>query len=175
MPDNELQKSLPGFDKPIALLRTCHEKIRLHCQLLEDLVDHIDKKGIDGEAQSTARKIRDYFTKSAKLHHQDEENDLFPLLVRQSLKISDLVSSLEKEHNQLNVLWENIDHGLSKLDNIDIGIFGQQVNDICTLYRQHIAQEESDFFPLAQHSLSQKQLLEIGRGMAKRRDVRISF
>jgi len=175
MPDNELQKSLPGFDEPIALLRACHEKIRLHCQLLEDLVGHIDKKGVDGEAKSTARKIRDYFTKSAKLHHQDEENDLFPLLVRQSLKIADLVNRLEKEHDQLNALWENIDHGLLKLDDIDMGTFGHQVNDLCTLYRQHIAQEESDFFPLAQNSLSQKQLLEVGRGMAKRRGVRISF
>ncbi len=175
MPDNELQKSLPGFNEPIELLCACHEKIRAHCMILEDLVDHINQKGFDSEASSAAKRIRDFFTKSGKLHQQDEENDLFPLLIRQSLKIADLINDLQKEHEQLDALWQNIEHDLMKPDDIDTDKFSQQVHELCTLYRRHMAREESDFFPIARNSLSRRQLMDVGRSMAERRGVRTGF
>ena len=67
MNDNGLPDELPGFDDPIALLRACHNKILVHCDLLEGLLDTPD--------QAVAAQVHRYFSTSAPLHHRDEVAD----------------------------------------------------------------------------------------------------
>jgi len=167
--------NLPGFDEPLALLRACHKNILAHCDRLEALLVHINEQGIDDEARKTARDIIRYFSSSVLLHHQDEEEDLFPRLNRQSLKIAELIQELKQEHKTLDQLWENIVTELKPLpDNHFSDDFLQATRDFCTLSRQHVNRENMEFLPLATSSLSQLDLGEIGESMAARRGVRIS-
>ena len=115
MTSNMLPDDLPGFDQPLALLRACHDKILAHCDLLEELVAHMAGSGPDAEARKTAERINRYFSTSAELHHRDEEEDLFPRLNRQSLKIAELVFALKKEHKQLETLWKTLAPELKRL------------------------------------------------------------
>ena len=78
--DAGLPDNLPGFDEPLALLRACHTRILDHCELLEQLVTKVKAQGDETEIRDTARKLITYFSNSARLHHRDEENDLFPRL-----------------------------------------------------------------------------------------------
>ena len=161
---------LPSFDDPVAMLRACHERMLAHCELLEKLIGHVAEKGPDMEAGSAAGKVLRYFSTAAKHHHQDEEQDLFPLLARQSMKTADLVFALRKEHEQLDALWNDLAPALRKVQDIEGNeTFARQAAEFCQLTRDHIQRENRELLTLAQHSLSDKQLKEIGKEMEKRR------
>ena len=175
MTENGLTDDLPGFDDPLALLRVCHEKILMHCDLLKGLVTYMTETGPDSEARKTAERITRYFSTSAELHHRDEEEDIFPQINRQSLKIAELIHVLKKEHKQLEALWETLSPDLKRLPAEGFSEkFTQAANDFCSLYQQHIERENMEFLPLVANSLSQQELTEIGKSMAERRGVTVA-
>jgi hemerythrin-like domain-containing protein len=164
---------LPDFDDPLGILIACHQRMLASCGILEKLLPHIADKGVDEEARSAIGKVKTYFSTSAVHHHQDEEEDLFPILARQSLKLADLVHSLHKEHEAINQAWDRL-HGFLKqpgelVNNTD---FANQVKVFCLLYREHITHEEKELLFMAQHILSHEQLAELGDSMARRRGVK---
>jgi hemerythrin-like domain-containing protein len=116
-----------------------------------------------------------YFSQSAPLHHRDEEEDLFPRINRQSLKVAELVHDLKKEHETLDALWNSLAPDLKKLPAAGFSdAFKQSAMEFSTLCREHIARENRELLPLASNSLSQQALAEIGESMAARRGVRFS-
>lgn len=172
MSDTGLPEMLPGFDDPIGLLRACHEKMLSHCELLAGLADG---DSLDTAARETARNINRYFSHSAPLHHRDEEEDLFPRINRQSLRIAELVHTLKKEHEALDALWNSIAAELKQLPADGFSsTFKQTAKEYSTLCGQHIARENRELLPLVSNSLSHQVLLEIGESMAKRRGVKFS-
>jgi hemerythrin-like domain-containing protein len=174
MTEEKLHDTLPGFDEPLALLRACHKNIIDHCDKLENLVTHIDTQGVDDEARKAARSIFRYFSTSALLHHRDEEEDLFPRLNRQSIKIAELIRDLKQEHTKLDQFWEIMMPELKKLPDDNFSEeFLQASRDFCALSRQHVNRENMEFLPLAASSLSELELTDIGESMAARRGVRI--
>ena len=172
MSDTGLPEKLPGFDDPVGMLRACHEKMLAHCERLSALADH---EGLDDAARETARNISRYFSQSAPLHHRDEEQDLFPRINRQSLKIAELVFTLKREHETLDALWDSIAAELKQLpaDGFSAA-FRQTAREFSTLCSQHIARENRELLPLLSNSLSHQALREIGESMAKRRGVKFS-
>jgi hemerythrin-like domain-containing protein len=174
MDEQDLHHDLPGFDEPLALLRACHKNITDHCDRLENLITHINTRGIDDEARQAARNIVRYFSSSALLHHRDEEEDLFPRLNRQSIRIAELIRDLKQEHVKLDQLWEVICPELKKLPNDNFSdAFLQASSEFCTLSRQHVNRENRGVLPLVASSLSELELKDIGESMAARRGVRI--
>ena len=170
-----LPESLPGFDDPLALLRACHTKILDHCDLLEQLVTMLGDTADETQLRDTAREVNTYFSRSARLHHQDEETDLFPLLARQSLKLADLVHALRQEHEELDALWAVLETGLKQVTQLDDPEpFSATATRFCVLSRQHVQRENMEFLPVAASSLSSEQIKDIGMAMAGRRGVRFS-
>ncbi|MCW8971750.1 MAG: hemerythrin domain-containing protein [Gammaproteobacteria bacterium] len=162
----------PDFSDPIGLLRACHERIFQHCDTLERLATHLSRQGADQAFQEAAAKIDRYFSTAAKHHHDDEEQDLFPRLARQSLKLADAVHHLQQEHEQLDALWREIEPMLIRPAAIDDPeAFAARVKRFANTYRAHAAKENEDLFAIAQHSLSHEELREMGRSMAERRGV----
>jgi hemerythrin-like domain-containing protein len=167
MTDNGLPEQLPGFDDPLGLLRACHGKMLAHCELLEGLPAAPDT--------AVAQQVLRYFSSNAVTHHRDEEEDLFPRLNRQSMKLADLVHRLKQEHAELDRLWSEIATGLRRLAAArEEPAFREAVQAYCALLRDHIARENQEFLPLAASSLSRAALGEIGEAMAARRGVRYS-
>lgn len=167
MSNSGIPKQLPGFDDPIGLLRACHDKMLAHCDLLEQLLDTPDNAG----AQQVVR----YFSTSATLHHRDEEEDLFPLINRQSMKIAELIHQLRNQHAQLDQLWSELSPALRSVPKDGFHAdFRANAAKFCTLCREHIQRENRELLPLASSSLSRQQLGIIGEKMAARRGVRYS-
>lgn len=167
MSDSGLPDELPGFDDPIGMLRACHDKILDHCDLLEGLLEQ--------PVQDTATRVHRYFNTSAPLHHQDEEEDLFPRINRQSLKIAELVHNLKQEHQELNRLWGRIAADLKSLPKEGFSDeFKQAAHEFCRLNRAHITVENRDLLPMATGILSSQDLGAVGETMAARRGVRYS-
>jgi hemerythrin-like domain-containing protein len=159
MTSNGLPPQLPGFDDPIGLLRACHDKMLAHCDLLEQLLDAPDTAG----AQQVVR----YFSTSANQHHRDEEEDLFPLINRQSMKIAELIHQLRKQHAQLTSLNALLP-ALSVPKTVSMRIFAL-TQPLRTLCREHIQRENRELLPLASSSLSRQQLGAVGEKWQARR------
>ena len=164
----------PGFDDPLGMLRASQRQILEHCTRLEELVARCTGQDIDTEAREAARQITRCFSSTAVLHHRDMEEDLYPRLNRQSLKLAELVQGLKQERRDVTAQWESLAPILKQLPAEGFSSeFAQTAGDFCARYRQHINREQTEFLPFASSSLSRQQLLEVGEAMAARRRVRL--
>jgi hemerythrin-like domain-containing protein len=162
---------VPDFDDPLGLLKACHQRILGFCNLLEKMAAHIDQQGIDADVKQSAQKIHRYFSTAAVLHHQDEEQDLFPLLIGTSLKMATIIHDLKQDHSKIDSHWQKLSAVLARPASIEEAPeFKLWVSEFCGAYRQHIKKEEEDFLSMAQHLLSSEQLQQLGRKMKERRE-----
>ena len=161
----------PDFDDPLGLLKACHQRILGFCELLEKMLAHINDHGIDSEVKQSAQKIHRYFSSAGVLHHMDEEQNLFPLLIGSSLKIATIIHGLKQDHIKINESWEKLSPVLGRPATIEgTSEFNQWVAEFCRAYRTHIKTEEDDLLSTAQHILSTEQLQQLGKHMKERRE-----
>jgi len=173
---NLFPESAPDFSDPLGLLRACHRRIEGHCDTLLKLADHIESNGVDGEARKAAGNIYRYFTRAAPHHHADEEQDIFPRLVRQSLKLAETIHALKKQHEELDAAWRAVEPYLERPGDIeDAAEFRRLAQTMSDAYRAHIETEENDLLEIASHILSSDDLKQIGYAMAERRGTRAAF
>ncbi|HEY0635881.1 MAG TPA: hemerythrin domain-containing protein [Gammaproteobacteria bacterium] len=175
-PANPFPESAPDFSDPLGLLRACHQRMLDNCERLLKLADHLQSQGADDEALKAAAAIYRYFTTSARHHHADEEQDLFPRLARESLKLADLVHRLKQEHGELDALWQELEPLLLRpshiADPLGFRDLGQRFAEA---YQRHIRIENNDLLEMARHILSSAELKKLGARMAERRGVQIGY
>jgi hemerythrin-like domain-containing protein len=167
-----------GFDEPIAMWIGCHRRIEKQLKTLAKLAEHVSRHGVDAEATSAAEAVLRYFEKSAPHHHEDEDEDLFPLLARRITdagereRFAALRAQLQKDHEAMEVAWAHIRrplHGIAeglhkKLSLPDVAAFH-------AIYARHIPLEEGAIPDLAKRYLTPRDLQSLGRAMAERRGV----
>jgi pyridoxamine 5'-phosphate oxidase len=135
--------------------------------LLEALVAKARSGELDDTARKAAQDITRYFSSSAPLHHRDEEQDLFPRINRQSLRIAELVHNLKREHQELDALWKTLEPELRRIPGEGFSAaFLEAAGRFCELSRENM-----ELLPLVASSLSAQELGYIGEAMAKRRGV----
>jgi hemerythrin-like domain-containing protein len=163
----------PSFDDPLGMLAACHRKLERQLATLAHLGRHLPEHGCDVEARTAARAILKYFD-SAELHHQaDEEQSVFPRLAQaQPAQALALIAALERDHTALAAQWRKLRPLLAA---IAVGqranLAPKQVAEITLAYETHIAQEETEFLPLATRAFDPAAIAAIGREMAERRGV----
>jgi hemerythrin-like domain-containing protein len=167
---NPFPEPAPDFSDPLGMLRACHQRMLSNCDLLEKLAAHMEKSGADDDARAAAQRVHRYFSTAAQFHHQDEEEDVFPRLVRTSLKLATVINDLKQDHEKIQAAWQDLEPMLRQIHHIgDMEMFRQVAGNFANLYRQHIKVEERDFLDTAQHLLSSEQLAAIGESMQERR------
>jgi len=83
-----------------------------------------------------------------------------------------MVRRLKQEHASLTQLWEILLEDLGKPAALTKNPeFEAHVEQFCSAYRAHIDFENRELLDMAQHILSQRQLEEMGRAMARRRSA----
>jgi len=173
---NLLGPAAPDFDDPLGLLRACHERILKHIEMLQALAAHVEATGVDGEARSAAAAVHRYFSTAGRHHHQDEEQEVFPRLSRQSLKLADLVYGLRKDHELMDELWQELEPLLVRPASItDTAAFSRLAARFAEAYRHHVEKENVELLELARHILSSDELKKIGNAMAERRGLRPKY
>ena len=162
------------FDHPLEMLAACHDRIEERCDVLQRLIDHLEKSGADGEAQQAATNVIRYFDTAGENHHEDEEDDLFPrLLARDREAAEALVTRLLSEHRDMRAAWANLRTTLSRVAaGESVLLDGGEVERFRTLYRRHIDLEERELLPLAERLLDADALAATGEAMARRRGVK---
>ena len=166
-----------GFEAPLEMLSACHGRVERQCQTLLRLVPHLAANGPDQAAREAALSVMRYFDTSARHHHADEEEDLFPALLRAAppaelAMLRGLVAALQAQHRELEQAWAELRR---KLDGIALGtvrdLSADEAGRLVGLYRSHIEREEAELLPLAARILGTAQLDGVGRAMRARRGI----
>ncbi len=164
-----------GFEAPYEMLQACHERVQRSLDLLGRLVDYISDKGHDAQTRSAAADVLRYFDLAAPLHHQDEEQHVFPLLLAQgdaSLHVT--VQRLQADHRQMETLWTGVREALLRwcepgCQEVVTAETRAAIERFRGIYAGHIEAEEGLVFPAARAAMSAATLLAMGADMQARR------
>jgi hemerythrin-like domain-containing protein len=154
-------------------LDACHRRILATLDELSALVLGLEVDGPTPEARHRAARIADFFSTTAREHHEDEERHLFPVLVAGGRpEVVQAVLRLQQDHDWLEEGWFDLaPHVLavaSGRPGWDIGVLRDGVPVLAALYRDHIELEESFIYPEARTRMPGAQRGDMGREMAAR-------
>jgi pyridoxamine 5'-phosphate oxidase len=167
------------YSLPLEALKACHVRIRSNCEALRRLLLHMNQHGCDAQARQSAEGVMRFFDTTARLHHQDEEDDLLPHMmaattVNRGSRLTRLVADIATEHREMGRVWVDL---RAVLQEISAGEATQleplTVDRFIKLYRTHLAMEESNVFPLAEMLLSGNDIAEISSSMMARRGLTV--
>ena len=136
-----------GFETPVAMLDACHDKVQYFTGLCLRLATHVQIRGANEQAVEAATRILRYFRIAAPLHHQDEELDLFPALLRlgppvvDSRRIQTLrahIEILEAEHQVIEKIWREIEPWLDSIAKGQKTVNPQGLERFVSIYDAHI-------------------------------------
>lgn len=160
-----------SWAEPIDMLYACHGKVKNFCKQLQILPDYLEKNGINQAVKNDVQQILNYFNISAPLHHEDEEYDFFPELIKVQPQAKADVDELERQHVNLHKNWDDLSVQLEDLlkgkrENVDRNL----IKVFVAGYDVHIAIEEP-LFELGREHLAEEKLSAIGKIMADRRKL----
>ena len=160
----------PSFDEPLDMLYACHDKVRQFCHQLDALPDYIKEHGHSHAALNTIQGIVRYFELAGPAHHQDEEDELFPLILARQPEAAPKIEQLLGEHGYLHSRWNAIRDDLLAFSRQEITTLSAgEIHEFTRLYREHAAREEAWLFPIAGQLISEDELRDAGLRMAARR------
>jgi hemerythrin-like domain-containing protein len=167
-------KPAPSFDQPLEMLAACHEGIEAQLSTLERLGPHLEARGCDAQARSTAQAVLRYFDSGGALHHQDEDGDLFPLLRARAAaqgrdEIAAAVGELEREHETMEAQWRRLRERLVAIAQGEARLEADEVARFAWLYRRHLDRERAALMPFAREALDAQERAALGSRMAARR------
>jgi len=167
----------PDFDQPVAVLKHCHGRIRKQLSTLENLLTHLPQHGADEQARQAAQAVLKYFEKAAHLHHDDEEQDLIPMLraVAQgedAATLQALAPTILQDHKDMDAMWQDLHEQLTAIaDGSGTQLSASTVQRFSQRYLSHMEREESTMAPMAVRLFSPEQMAQLGQAMRQRRDI----
>jgi pyridoxamine 5'-phosphate oxidase len=167
----------PDFDQPVAVLKHCHGRIRKQLATLEKLLAHLPAHGADEQARQAAQAVMKYFEKAAHLHHDDEEQDLIPMLRavargEDAATLQALAPVILQDHKDMDAMWQDLHEQLAMIaDGSASQLSGSTVQRFVQRYTGHMEREESTMAPMALRLFSPEQMARLGQAMRQRRGV----
>lgn len=175
----QLLTPAPDFRHALGLLGACHRRIEGFNDLLLRLPTHLDSHGTDPEAMQAAERILKYFDTAGQHHHEDEEQDLFPM-VREAAtqqgnhEILEILDLLLAQHRDMMQAWQDLRPyllALSQGGHVEPATMPAE--RFVSLYRQHVPLEDNLLLPYAAKTLTPAQVEALGNAMAARRGVEL--
>ena len=172
---DEVPTSSDGFDA----LDVCHRHTLFALGKLAALVARLKGgRGSDPEARALAAEIVDFFSTTAREHHEDEERHIFPSLMSSADPgIAQAVLRLQQDHHWLHIDWMELSPQLKAVAagqaGYDIAALAEGAQVFIALSHDHMALEESCIYPQARVRLHAGGRREMGREMAARRRARL--
>lgn len=163
-----------SFDQPLGLLSDCHRRIEKFLAVLTKVSNEAPCELPPVYSQALVKAL-DYFRDAAPNHTQDEENSLFPRLLKDS-RAAETIHKLNQDHSAADILHQKVEllgrRWLERpLNDEEREDFKAALASLQEIYGDHIRIEDTELFPLAASLLPAEALQEIGREMAERRGL----
>ncbi len=175
--NNLLADPAPDFDQPVAVLKHCHGRIRKQLATMEKLLAHLPEHGADEQARQAAAAVLKYFDKAAHLHHEDEEQDLLPMLLavakgEDAATLQALVPVILQEHKDMDAMWQDLHEQLTAIaDGSGAQLSASIVRRFVQSYHGHMEREEGIVAPMALRLFGADQMARLGGAMRQRRGL----
>jgi pyridoxamine 5'-phosphate oxidase len=175
--NNLLADPAPDFDQPVAVLKHCHGRIRKQLATLEKLLAHLPEHGADEQARQAATAVLKYFDKAAHLHHEDEEQDLLPMLLavakgEDAATLQALAPVILQEHKDMDAMWQDLHEQLTGIaDGSGTQLSASIVRRFVQSYQGHMEREEGIVAPMALRLFGPDQMARLGGAMRRRRGL----
>ncbi len=160
------------FSNGLVALKTYHEDILQTGEKLLKLVDEIKQQGMNEDLAIQCMNLYCYYDHANLLHHQDEEQALFPLLIGKSPLIDGMMERLILDHEEIEKAWGLLAEKLSKpelINNYDELV--HLAKDFEKQQREHLTREDEDFSPKVKEVIDDGQIKQVGRKMAQLRNL----
>ncbi len=165
----------PALDEPLEMLEACHERIEAQLKTLERLSAYLPGHGADEQSRQAARAILRYFETAGPNHHEDEEQNLFPVLAGRAgaddrAAVDSLVSDLLADHAKMASAVEAVREQLVPIaDGTGAVLDPASVCLMTTVYRRHIERENRELLALSRKLLTPQDVEVLSRAMTARR------
>jgi hemerythrin-like domain-containing protein len=166
-----------GFaDEALATFARSHVHIVEHMNRLRALPQQLAARGLDEGVRATAAAIYRFFNDTVLEHHDEEERELFPSLRHsaapgdESGLVQALINRLEREHRELESLWDRVEPALRRLGRGKPAELDERViEQLVASYVAHARFEETAVLPLAERILKSGDRSALALGLALRR------
>lgn len=152
------QRPAVSLIDPLTALDLTHREVLMQLGRLHELLGHIEAQGADAQTHALAIEICDFFSGTARKHHEDEEQQVFPLLLAEGdEELVQQVQRLQQDHGWLEEDWLELGPQLAVLaagySGCDVAQLRQGMAVFADLYLEHISLEEGLVYPAARKLL----------------------
>ncbi len=166
------KEPVAGFRDGLVVLKTYHEDFLERGEQLLQLVANLNKHGMNEGYANQCMEAYCHYSHATHLHHQDEEQSLFPLLLGSSALIDGMIERLMMDHEEIEDAWKLIADQLKQPEVItNFAALQNSTIKFEKLLREHLTREDEDFSPHAQAILNDKQRAAAGEKMADMRHL----
>jgi len=164
-------------DTPLQDFSTCHAGF---VTVLEAALDLPEMLAAAARSRACASDMLKMFHNSLLAHHDDEERDLFPAVIRvarpgeEADRARTMVTQLTREHREIAQLWKQLEPAVQAvargyLPRVD----GKLLQELVQRFNEHVRSEEDEFLPFAQKVLGREDgdLAMLGMAMHQRHEA----
>jgi len=163
-----------NFSNGLQVLQDYHQDFLVRGEYLVTLAKQIKQQGMNEDLANQCMAMYCHYSHATHLHHKDEEEALFPLLVNQSSLIIGMIERLMLDHEEIETVWNELAKRLSnpeKITNVDHLL--HQAIAFEKILRDHLTREDEDFSPQIKKILTTDQIAQAGGKMAELRHLGI--
>ncbi len=162
------------FSSGLQVITDYHQDFLSRGVQLVKLAEDIKKQGMTEQLANQCMDMYCHYSHATNLHHKDEEEALFPLLVEQSSLIIGMIERLIMDHEEIEDSWAAISARLSHPESItNFDHFLHLTTTFEKILRDHLTREDEDFAPQIKKILSVEQVKLAGDKMAEIRHLNV--
>jgi len=125
--------------------------------------------------------VQKYFNHAAALHHEDEEENLMPMLQAtardaDAVQLEQIIPGILADHQQMELEWQQLNTQLEQIaQGQSAALDSTAVLRFSDRYTSHMAVEETNIAPMAKRLFSHEQMEQLGSAMQARRGIKPSL
>jgi hemerythrin-like domain-containing protein len=150
----------PGADAPLQNFSSCHAGF---VTVLETSLGLPEMIATAARSRSCAADMLKVFRDRLLAHHDDEERDLFPAVLRvaqpgeEADRARAMVEQLVGEHREIAQLWKQLEPTVRAIANGYLpSLDAALLNELVRRFNAHVRSEEEEFLPFAQQVLARQ-------------------
>jgi hemerythrin-like domain-containing protein len=164
-------------DAPLQDFSRCHVQF---VTVLETALGLPEMLATAARSRSCAADMLKMFRDRLLAHHDDEERDLFPAVLRvaqpgeEANRARTMVEQLVREHREIAQLWKQLEPAVQAVANgylprLDPGL----LNELVRRFNEHVRAEEEEFLPFAQRVLARQaeDMATLGMALHRRHEA----
>lgn len=162
------------FSSGLQVITDYHQDFLARGVQLVELAKEIKLQGMTEDLANQCMNMYCHYSHATLLHHKDEEEGLFPLLVEQSSLVIGMIERLVMDHEEIEESWAGLSTRLShpeKITNFDH--FLHITIEFEKILREHLTREDEDFSPLIKKILTAEQMKQAGEKMSQIRHLEL--